>query len=469
MSRFRVQPAELLAVSILVSIAAFFRFFALPEKLVFQGDQGRALLAARDILSGQLTLLGPETSVSGFHLGPFFYYLIAPALWLTNYDPIGPAVLIASFGVATVLLLYFYGKRFFSWEAGFLTGLLFALSPHAIWQSRLALEPAPVPFFTVLWLYAMTSWVASKNRQWLALSAFSIFLGVQLNFSFVALLPATIWLLILSFPMKREWRRKLQILSLLTLLFFTALRVLWNPTTSWNFFLAIWTKLTLPASPVVAALLPSIFLLTFGWLLWQKGRLPKNENFLPIASWIVFCFAAFTLKTVSGEHALAVLFPAPAILAGIAWHLLQPQTVRARYLVILALSGIILLVTAQAWKYLQQKQSSFLSEYQEVTNHILELADGKAYRFVYRGHLDIYEAADDHYQYLLWQAGKPPVVSYRREITPATQDIWNNSSPEEFQTTIVLYQPPFNFNEYTGFQEAQEWNGRWFAVEEKTP
>jgi len=466
--RFRFQPAEILAVSILVSVASFFRFFALSEKLVFQGDQGRALLAARDILAGQLTVLGPETSVAGFHLGPFFYYLIAPALWLADYHPVGPAFLTAGMGVATVLLLYFYGKRFFSWEAGLLMGLLFALSPHAIWQSRMALEPAPVPFFAVLWLYAMTSWIEEKRWRWLVVSGLCIFLGIQLNFSFIALLPAALWLLIPELPLPGKIRYQLQRGSLVLLGIVAVLRTLWPPTTSWQYLLNIWTELTLPAFPVVAMLVPSVFLMFVGASLLKNPR-PFPQTLWPLLALSLFSFSAFTLKNVSGEHALAMLFPVPAIAAGIAWKLFRPRTLRKEILALLSIIAVVLLLTVQAWRYLNQKEGQFLAEYQAVTEHILELAEGEPYRFVYRGHLDVYDAADDHYQYLLWQQGNAPVESFRREVSSETQDSWNRFHAAEYQRTIVLYQPPFNFNEYTGFQEAAEWNGRWFAVEEKTP
>jgi len=468
-SRFRVQSAEILAISILLSIASFFRFFALSEKLVFQGDQGRALLAARDILAGKLTLLGPETSVSGFHLGPFFYYLIAPALWLAGYDPVGPAILTASFGVATVLLLYFYGKRFFSWEAGLFMGLLFALSPHVIWQSRIALEPSPVPFFAVCWLFTITSWGVSKNWRWLALSALSIFLGTQLNFSFVALFPATLWLLIPSLSLNSRWQRRLQMWSLLLLGILSIIRVLWQPSTSYSYLLRIWSELTFPSSPILALLLPSVFLLSLGWFLWQEGRIGSRNRLLPLLSLIVFCFASFNLKTVSGDHSLAVLFPVPAVLSGIAWDAYKPPTRMKRIISILIVSILIFLLTAQAWNYLSNHSDHYLSEHQEVANHIIELSEGKPYRFIYRGHLDVYEAADDHYQYLLWRSGQSPVESYRREITPGTKDPWNSQANIPALRTIVLYQSPFNFNEYSGYQEAEEWNDKWFAVQDETP
>lgn len=469
MKWIRFQPTELLSLSILLSVASFFRFYDLSEKLVFQGDQGRALLAARDILAGNLPLIGPETSVSGFHLGPFFYYLIAPALWLAHYDPLGPAVLTAFFGVATVLLLFFYGRRFFSSETGFVMALLFALSPHAIWQSRIALEPSPVPFFSALWLLAITEWLFTKRSKWLLLSGLSLLLGVQLNFSFASLVPTTAWLAIPTLPMNNKARYALQAVTLFCLGLLVIARSALRPVTSWEYFLHIWTELTLPQLPQLAlALLPLGLMLT-GLLLWKESSSGvRTQHLLPAFAWLVFALAGFMLKYVSGEHSLALLFPAPAVFTGIAVFLFTQKNQMRKNFVVAGVFLLSLPLAFQAWQYLNTKKTTTLAEYQEVTEHILQLANGEPYRFLYRGHLDVYDAADDQYQYLLWKEGNAPVESYRREITEVTRDTWNTQALQP-EKTIVLYQPPFHFSEYTGFGDAHEWNGRWFAVRDETP
>ena len=58
------------------------------------------------ILEKRPVFLGPTASVGGFYLGPIYYWMSAPFLALSFFDPVGPSIMVALFGVATVLLLY---------------------------------------------------------------------------------------------------------------------------------------------------------------------------------------------------------------------------------------------------------------------------------------------------------------------------------------------------------------------------
>ena len=94
--------------SILIG-ASFLRLYRISDYMTFLGDEGRDAIVAREILQGHFTLLGPRASAGDFFLGPIYYYMIAPFLFLTNYDPVGPAIMVALFGVGTVFLVYFVG------------------------------------------------------------------------------------------------------------------------------------------------------------------------------------------------------------------------------------------------------------------------------------------------------------------------------------------------------------------------
>src|SRR2546421_10926347 len=116
--------------------AAFLRLYKIADYMTFLGDEGRDVLVVYNILHGHFTLLGPNSSVGGFFLGPIYYYLMAPFLLLFNFDPVGPAVMIALFSVATVYLIYKIGKEFFGFSAGIVASLLYAVSPLVIAYSH---------------------------------------------------------------------------------------------------------------------------------------------------------------------------------------------------------------------------------------------------------------------------------------------------------------------------------------------
>src|SRR5437764_1311657 len=90
-----------IAITIILLFAAWIRLHNISGSMTFLGDEGRDALVAYNILHGHLTLLGPNSSVGGFFLGPVYYYMMAPFLFIFNYDPVGPAVMIALFSVLT--------------------------------------------------------------------------------------------------------------------------------------------------------------------------------------------------------------------------------------------------------------------------------------------------------------------------------------------------------------------------------
>ncbi len=168
----------------ILALASFMRLYKISEYMTFLGDEGRDAIVAKQILEGNLTFLGPRASAGDFFLGPIYYYMIAPFLALFNYDPVGPAVMVALFGVATVFLIYFVSSKFFSKEAGLIAASLYAISPIVIAFSRSSWNPNPVPFFTLLMLFVLYLGV---KRNSLALSFLvGILLGIILQLHYIA-------------------------------------------------------------------------------------------------------------------------------------------------------------------------------------------------------------------------------------------------------------------------------------------
>ena len=98
-SKFKIQNlVQKFALLLILLVAAFMRLYRIQDYMTFLGDEGRDVLVVYNILHGHLTLLGPTSSVGGFFLGPIYYYFMAPFLWLFNYNPVGPAVMVAFFG-----------------------------------------------------------------------------------------------------------------------------------------------------------------------------------------------------------------------------------------------------------------------------------------------------------------------------------------------------------------------------------
>lgn len=193
-------------------IAACMRLYRIQDYMTFLGDEGRDVLVAYNILHGHFTLLGPTASVGGFYFGPIYYYFMAPALFLAGYNPVGPAVMIAIIGIATVWLVYKIGREFFGIAVGLLASLFYAISPVVIAYSRSSWNPNPIPFFSLLVLWftykgvqkthsknkpneKQSFWQSAKKDFLLA----GIFLGIAVELHFiVAILGAIVIMYVLT-------------------------------------------------------------------------------------------------------------------------------------------------------------------------------------------------------------------------------------------------------------------------------
>lgn len=191
---------KIFLIALVVGLTTFTHFYRIDQTYVFQNDEGRdALIAYKMIDTSSPVLLGPETSVGNMYLGPFYYYLMAPSLWLTGLDPVGPAIMVALFGVLTTYLLVLLGKKYHSLEAGLVAGLFYALSPVMLHYSRSSWNPNVIPFFVALMLlhYPLT-------KKWQALT-FGLLSGIIFQLHYVALLiPALLGINFVAHSIKKS-------------------------------------------------------------------------------------------------------------------------------------------------------------------------------------------------------------------------------------------------------------------------
>ncbi|HUS52030.1 MAG TPA: glycosyltransferase family 39 protein, partial [Candidatus Bathyarchaeia archaeon] len=198
------NKAEALILLIILAGAAFLRLYRIGDYMTFLGDEGRdVLVVKRIIVDHKLTLLGPTASVGGFFLGPIYYYLMLPFLWLFRLDPVGPAVMVALFGVATVFLVWKVGRDFFNPLAGLIAAGLYAVSPVVIAYSRSSWNPNLMPFFSLLAIYTLWLAVTKKKLKLLILVGFLLGIAFQLHYLATFLVPAmVVYLLIFTRKIK---------------------------------------------------------------------------------------------------------------------------------------------------------------------------------------------------------------------------------------------------------------------------
>ncbi len=191
MKRFIQNILPWLPIIAILLVAAYLRVYRIGDYMTFLGDEGRdVLVVKRMIVDHKWTLLGPTASVGGFFMGPVYYYFMMPFLWAWKLNPVGPAVMVALFGIATVYLVYVVGTKWFSKTVGLIAALLYAVSPIVIAFSRSSWNPNVVPFFALLSLYMLWKVIQggdTKNLLWVGLCAG---IGVQLHYTYLFLIVA---------------------------------------------------------------------------------------------------------------------------------------------------------------------------------------------------------------------------------------------------------------------------------------
>jgi 4-amino-4-deoxy-L-arabinose transferase-like glycosyltransferase len=191
---------SLLPILAILLLAGYLRLYRIADYMTFLGDEGRdVLVVKRMIVDGKFTLLGPTASVGGFFMGPIYYYFMLPFLWAWNLNPVGPAVMVALFGIATVFLVYYAGIRWFSKPVALIASLLYAISPIIIAYSRSSWNPNIVPFFALVSLYLL--WLAKEknNFQLLFWVGICAGIGVQLHYSYLFLIITQVILVAWSY------------------------------------------------------------------------------------------------------------------------------------------------------------------------------------------------------------------------------------------------------------------------------
>lgn len=172
-------------VILIILLASFMRLYRISDYMTFLGDEGRDAIVAKEILQGNLTLLGPRASAGDFFLGPFYYYLIAPFLFLAGMDPVGPAIMVALFGIVTVYLVYFVGKKFFDEKAGLMAAFLYAFPPIVIAYSRSSWNPNLMPLISLLIIYL--SYVAVKNNSLKLFLIVGLLFGIAMQLHYLTI------------------------------------------------------------------------------------------------------------------------------------------------------------------------------------------------------------------------------------------------------------------------------------------
>lgn len=193
------RPGNALIILIgILLLAAFFRLWRIEVLTEFLGDQGSAGVIIYEAWKEHtLPLAGPTIS-TGQRPGPFYYYLIAPPLLLTGFNPLAPAVWTALLGVLGVALLYIVGQRLYSPGIGATLAFLYAVSPQVIKYARNNWNPTTIPVFILLLIFSMVKIREDKDERYALLLGASAGVLMQLHYSNIFTVLVSVLFLIVS-------------------------------------------------------------------------------------------------------------------------------------------------------------------------------------------------------------------------------------------------------------------------------
>ena len=192
------RTLDLFALGGLLLLAAILRLPDLATRGAWDGDQGHDMLVVRALLrDGVVPLLGPPTSIGDFHHGALYYYLLAPAALPSGGDsPLAVVALIALAGIAAVGVTWWLARSIGGALAGFVAGLLMAVSIAAIDESTFLWNPNLIQLSSAIALAAAwRAWSTGRARWWL-LAAAGTAVTIQLHVLALVFVPIIAGLLV---------------------------------------------------------------------------------------------------------------------------------------------------------------------------------------------------------------------------------------------------------------------------------
>ena len=430
---------------LILVIAAFMRLYRINDYMTFLGDEGRdALVVKKIIVDHKPTLLGPTASVGGFFLGPIYYYLMIPFLWAFRLNPVGPAVMVALFGVVTVFLIYHVGRSWFSARAGLLAALFYSISPVIIATNRSSWNPNIMPFFSLLAIYHL--WLAVSHKKMAFLGLVGFWVGIAFQLHYLAIFLAVIILVYLGLFAREAKHLKYYLLGLAGFVLAWSPFILFelrhqfpNLKSLYQFIFfgketgltrteilpklgeivfRLFSRLIAYGQSVVGWLSAGLGLGGLAWVVFKERFKNSRRLAVLLIVWLLLGVGLFGFyrKDVY-DHYLGFMFPLPFFLVALGLDKIGTVNKFGRLLLI---SLIIWLVGVNLSGIpFQHEPNRQVLQTQRVAESIIERAGGKPFNFA----LITGQNSDHAYRYFLEISGNPPVVIENPQVDPERNSV----------------------------------------------
>lgn len=187
----------------LIAIIGFYlRFHAINLTQEFGWDQARDAWKVRDLLNGHLVLDGPKTGTGGMHIGPLYFYLLAPFYFLTRLDPAASNYFSMTAYMINIGIFFFITRRLFSNTFALTSTLFYVFSFYLIRQSQIPWNVTLVPGISLMIFYSIYK-IYQKKYYFFPLLALLTGFFSHLHFTYIFLPP----IILISLLRFKDWKK----------------------------------------------------------------------------------------------------------------------------------------------------------------------------------------------------------------------------------------------------------------------
>ncbi len=481
---------EVIFVILLIALSAYLRFHSLGNTLYWMFDEERdAFVVKRILVDHHFTLIGGAVP-GAFYLAPGYFYISAIPYFFSHGNPMGPAVVAASLGTLSTLLLFLVTKKLFNRQTAVFASLIYTVSYLTISYNK---TWWPLTFgmtISILTYYCLYQAIQKRQPKWaIPLSLISI-VGAQSDPSNFSLIILTIifWLIykisiknkyvftgiflfvashipLVIFDLRHDFFNTKLVLKLFTFKSggrAVTLEDIKNSLNAWPqifsrfIFVSFKPDFSLQIVPQtyyldekmrqIPQLLYYFSLFIFGWLTFSFTRVIKSKDnlgFKIVGTHLSICFLGITLYGIvypgySHDWFFQVLFPAFSIILGL--FLSKLYKFKSLKFVVLGLLAIYLFISLSAFTH-SKNTYNFGDKANAAKWAIINLKGepfsldsiGKSFRY-------------GGYRYLFYLYGHEPVKSYMDPVFIDWMYPASSISKSHPDKVVVIASPDFYYD-----------------------
>ncbi|MFH1565730.1 MAG: glycosyltransferase family 39 protein [bacterium] len=182
---------DILALTFIITLAGAFIFYKLDSTTLIDWDESIYAKISKNILNGigdPMNLVWQISKGSWFEKPPLFIWLTSLAFQLFGVNEFSARIVSALSGVASVIVLYFFGKKIFKkrYLPAFLSSIVLATTVHYVFQSRNGTMDVLTSFLILCSMFAFWR-TRERKKGWFMVG---LFLGLTIMVkNVVAIIP----------------------------------------------------------------------------------------------------------------------------------------------------------------------------------------------------------------------------------------------------------------------------------------